>query len=833
MKNMKKLLRKAMVFTLTAAMLVGTPLTASAASLVDLYKVEDGEGNVIPDQGDPNNSRTGTVTVTQTYTTTLEADNAPVGIYLDNSNVELEYPTSGSLTAKIEWNTANGEPSTEKDKALEADMLKNLVWKSSDTAVVALEVPGGKFEKGSRATINLNPKALGTATVTVSLTGKYNFAASAAVNVKQYATDLAFDKEIDKVAFVGDSIDLNAYVERYVDGKVAAKDNGTVKTLGTAARKVPATSDTLTFSLKTDSTKYAALKNGILTIKKMPAEGHAIRILAIGQNSKEKVGTEWHTLKIQKGVNAKQIIFVDKSENKITKENIKVNNALTLDVTAKVTKKDAEGDCTNKISWSSKKPEIVDIQTSPAENLALKNDKSTVKLVAKSAGKAKIVAKTSNGKSATLTVTVSADLTKIVIDAPTTLYSGQTVDLYDTAVQSFGKTAGATGNEGFTDAGLKWSFADTTSKNAAKITAKGVLTIKPDIKDAESIKVIAKSAKKVNGSVVEAKEVTIKLEQIDITGIVVIDDKGQELINTTVSNGKVGNYNKKITETVEVGQTRAYTLKATAKDKNGNDITDPTVLKSALGWSASGNGKIVKALRTAEAGTVTGVAKKKTATISVTAASKKTNNTYKAVKVTFKDKVTAITKTLSLSAKNKGVAATGKNQTIKVTPVLEKGSTTAKSEIAWTATKSGDPLVIKNGQIKNIKLTADDIGKEIVVTARVKNGPSATVKLPIVTQSKTITINDKKAVKIDNGTAVEVETKINGAVVTDNRTVTYTVSKDGIVRIEELANGKLKINPLTNGKVKITATTLDGKKATLNVTVKDVKVSDNFWTPKQ
>ena len=31
MKNMKKLLQKAMVFTLTAAMLIGTPLSASAA----------------------------------------------------------------------------------------------------------------------------------------------------------------------------------------------------------------------------------------------------------------------------------------------------------------------------------------------------------------------------------------------------------------------------------------------------------------------------------------------------------------------------------------------------------------------------------------------------------------------------------------------------------------------------------------------------------------------------------------------------------------------------------------------------------------------------------
>ena len=33
-----------MVFTLTAAMLIGTPLSASAAGLVDIYKTEDGWG---------------------------------------------------------------------------------------------------------------------------------------------------------------------------------------------------------------------------------------------------------------------------------------------------------------------------------------------------------------------------------------------------------------------------------------------------------------------------------------------------------------------------------------------------------------------------------------------------------------------------------------------------------------------------------------------------------------------------------------------------------------------------------------------------------------------
>ncbi len=851
-----------MVFTLTAAMLVGTPLTASAAGLVDLYQVEDGEGNVIPDQGNPDNTRTGTVTVTQTYTTTLEAENHPIGIYLDNSSVELEYPTPGSLTAKIEWDVEDSKL-TDKDKALEADMLKNLVWQSDDTAVVALEVPNGKYNGDSRATIKLNPKAMGTANVTVSLNsknGRYNFSASAAVNVKQYATDLAFDNEIDKVAYIGDSIDLNKYVERYVDGKVAAKDNGTVKSLGTAARKVPATSDTLTFSLKANPAKAATLKNGILTINKSAKEGDTIRILAIGQNSKEKVGTEWHNLTIQKGVNATKIAFVDTEDKIIKKDNIRVNAGLTIDVTAKVTKTDVEGDCTNKISWSSKKPEIVAVQTSPAENLPLNKNKSTVTIVAKpgSAGKtAQIIAKTSNGKTATLSVKVSADLTSIKIENDEMkLYSGQTIDLYDFADQYFGKNkedqSKETGNKNFTDAGLKWSFDATGQdlkdmKSAASISTKGVLTVKPDLSKAKvkTVKVTAKSAKKVNGDyVVATKPITITVEQVNITAIIVNDDKGNELIKTTVSNGKVGTYNKKITETVEVGQTRAYTLSAKAEDKDGNAITDPTVLKSVLGWSASGNGKIVSALRTADAGTVTGIGKGKTATISVTAASKKTNNTYKAVKVTFKDKVTATTSTLALNVKNKGIAATTKNQAITITPVLEKGSTTnKKNDLIWTAVKydkDGNTAKtytaneIKNGKLKD--KFANDAGGRVVVTARVKNGgPSASITLPIVVQSTKITINDKKPVPTLTNDAVTVQTKINDKVPGEAGVseVTYTVNKAGVVRIKDLGKGNLEITPVTNGKVKITATTLDGKKASINITVKNVDINSSTWSLEQ
>ena len=87
MKNMKKLLQKAMVFTLTAAMLVGTPLTASAAGLVGLYKIEDQWGNNVDENGNKTdvihgNSNTGTVTSTGSRTAVLDNEGTILGISL-------------------------------------------------------------------------------------------------------------------------------------------------------------------------------------------------------------------------------------------------------------------------------------------------------------------------------------------------------------------------------------------------------------------------------------------------------------------------------------------------------------------------------------------------------------------------------------------------------------------------------------------------------------------------------------------------------------------------------------------------------------------------------
>ncbi len=818
MKNMKKLLQKAMVFTLTAAMLIGTPLSASAAGLVDLYKVEDGWGHIVPDQGDPDNTRTGTVTATQSNSGVLNANPTLAGIVLDETNYEIGLPVSAgtkhTLTASFDWGTGKLDEDTQK---LNDKLLKHLKWSSSDTRVLALE---GKFNGASRDVITLKPKAAGTAKVTVSLdSAEYDlhYSAVATVTVVQYAEKLDFSEDLKTYAVTGNVIDLNEYVETYVtkDGKDVMED----------------TSDIITYALKADS-KTATLKNSMLTLKK---EGK-IQLMAIGK----KTTSGWtEEITVGKGHNAKKIEFT--GGNKVTWA---INDGMTLDVEAVVTEtKDGEDLCTDKISWSSKKPAIVEVKTTAP--MKLTDNKCQVTLIPKAVGKAQIVAKASSGKSATLNVTVSANLTKIKIEeakgkedeADITYYSGQTVDLYELADQYFENK----GEMNFTDAGLKWIFDGDSSaqkpmKKVASLNAKGILNIKPDITNVSDgtneIKVLAVNAKKVGNKKpgeIKSEVLKIKLEQVNVTEITV-KKGGESVASAEAIDGKVKQVVKGKTDTVSAGASRVYTLTARGTIGTSEKIVD--LDRSVLGWTASGNGKIVKASRNKSDNGVINAIKKGTATITVNSATKK-NGKYVAIKTTFKAKVTAPTKTLTLSVKNRGIAATGKRQTISITPVIEKGSTTNKTkDIVWTATKDGEKIDIDKGKIKNITLGADDLGAKIKVTARVKNGgPQTSIVLTVVKPSKNVEFQNGKAEKISKvdltTEATTVNVKVNlspsGAGVPNEGNVsgvTYTVNKAGIVRVVDNKDGTITIEPLVKGSVKITATTLDGKKGSLNVKVK-------------
>lgn len=849
MRSVKKLLKKAMVFTLTAAMLVGTPLSVSAAPLNGVYQIEDGFGNVI---GNWDNTRTGTVTASDTNSGVLAANAELLGISLDETNLEFELPAKPEeswkeLTAKLEWNV------TEKDAELtklENELYKTLIWKSSDTAVATVQVPDGGFgskeDPKSRNKIRVNAKGAGTATITAILkSDEYGitYTAQATVTVVQYADTIWFDK--DKMA------------EDAYSGNIANPGDW----VKTNPEKV---SDQITYTVVDSNnpkvSQYNAKKN-TLTFKKTAGD-KSIWIKAVGK----KISSEWTEIKIQKGVNVKQIKF---DSNKLE---IKVNDGLKAEATATLTP--AENDSiTDTLSWSSKKPEIVKVVKADTKK-PYEGNKAKATLEAVSAGKTQVTVQASSGKKATLNVTVSADLSAIEIaPAEAKFYSGQVVDLSEMAKQYFGKNKGDKANEQFGNAKLvKWSIVDpkktgdaVTAKDAKKVAtvnASGVLTVKPDVKGGKKIAVKVESKSKIKrfgNEKIYSNELIIDLQQISVESITVTRRgyKGEEVLaqgKAVDANGgakkwvntKAASCLNKGVDKLAVGDTGVYNIVVKAKDKDNNDINlDGGTL---VGWNASGNGKIVKAYKNAAQDGVIDALKRGKSTITINGAMKNPKNgKYSAVRTTFKADVTAPSRTIKLTVKNKGINVKGNKQTITVTPVLEKGTSTNKSrDITWTVenvTKKKPIAQAKEGKVNGrVVLNSSDYaaGDVIKVTAAITNGPKTSITLNVVEPSKNVQFNDKNGTKItkklpiDNEQPVIVNAVINtttgksGAPGTANLAdVTYTVNKPEVVMIRKGENGELKIIPTAKGTAKITAKTLDGKTGSLTVQVtKDVNMEE-------
>ncbi|MBD5502836.1 MAG: hypothetical protein HDR09_03510 [Lachnospiraceae bacterium] len=831
--------KKAMVWTLAATMLVATPLTASAAGLRGVYKVEDGWGNTYDQNGD-DDTRTGTVTSTGSRSAVLDSDSKLEGIVLSETNVDMmmkgAYDPANQKTHELSVEFIWQE--NKKDDKLEERLEKLLTWKSGNNSIVSLN---HKVQSGKTNEMTLVAKSGGKTTVTVSLddyTNNIHFTTTANVNVKQIATDLIWDKvALNADAYDGVSLDLNEYVKPDPD---TATDN-------------------ITFEIVKDEAKSATLKNGILKLKKNK-DGKKVTVVAIGEEVKKPV-----EITIKKATPATKVeIRKVGEEDLIKKYDWLVNNdgdseGQKFEVVLSSKKEDGtvttdRENCTDKITWSSKKPAIVEVKGNG------KGDEVT--LVAKSVGTAQITAQASSGKKATLGVTVRANLTGFEITAATAnLYSGQSIKLGSN--QHFA----ANGTDNFTDAGLTWSFYSDNEntqenkkeladmKKVATINAKtGVLTIKPDVSATQVVKVTATNAKAIGKKGDDAEQIakakTLKptgekfiqfnLTQIDITSIQVTEmNKDKAQIARAYVDGNKVKMEKGATVTIAADTSRTYKVAAVAKiTEDGEEklvtALDGKPVAAALNWASS---KDTLATATMDSnsgnGTVKGI-KKGTPTITVSGATKK-GNKYVAIKATFKASVTVPTKSIVLSTKNSAIAATNKNQTITLKATLDKGTTSKAKDIVWTATKNGDPYSdIKGGKLK---LTKDnyEAGDVFVVTAKIANaGVQSSMTLKVVKPSKSVqfvqdegsttkltTISKKSTdptfdiytkVQMTDGTWA-VEDKINKNNVAP---VTYTVNKSGIVQL--VGN---KVTPIKKGTVKITAKTADGKTANLTVKVTD------------
>lgn len=840
--------KKAMVWALAASMLVATPLTASAAGLRGVYKVEDGWGEDVGKPA-PGDTRTGTVTSTGTKTGILDSDSKLLGIVLNETNVNMtmrggykvDEPVRFGLSVDFVWNDGM------EDQELEAKLKKQLTWKSGDNSIVSLSNPN---KNGVLDEMNLVAKSGGKTTVTVSLddyTNNIHYTTTANVNVKQIATDLIWDKEaLQADAYEGVSLNLNEYLTK---DPITATDN-------------------VTYEIVKDTNKSATLKNGVLKLKTKKADKE-VTVVAIGEEVKKQV-----TIKINKAVPATKVEIrkVGETDTK-TKYDWLVNEAgdgdkngqkfevvlrtkddsgITKDTADRATK------CTDKITWSSKKPAIVEVAGTG------KGDEVT--LIARSAGTAQITAQASSGKKGTINVTVKANLTGLSIYVDTEdnqsgkeLYSGQSIKLG--SVQKFAEN----GSDNFTDAGLTWQFVDDDAamlrqmKKVATINAKtGVLTIKPDVEvegGTKIIKVRAKNAKAVSKpsdtkyyhrakAISSSNDLTFNLTQMDIRSINVYDSSVSQnngVIASAINNGSSVKTNKGTPVTIALDSSRTYKVVATAliNDQEVTEFEDGTPIATTLNWASSSE-KVATATRNDDGrGTVKGI-KKGSSTITVSGATKKSNGRNVAIKATFKATVNAPTKSLVLSTKNSAIAGTGKAQTIAIKAALDKGTTSKAREIQWTVRKVGDVLptgiTITGGKLKFAKVSGSvtyNVGDTFIVTATIPSaGVQASMSLKVVEPSKKVQFvksdnSEEKETTITKSAEAEsfnIYTKVqatnnNWNVATpDNNVapVTYTVSKSGIVQL--VGN---KVTPIKKGTVKIKATTADGKTANLTIKITD------------
>lgn len=828
--------KKAMVWALAASMLVATPLTASAAGLRDVYKVEDGWGETVgePDEKD---TRTGTVSATGSNTGVLNNESKILGISLNKTNIKMEmdgsYDPAKTVTEKLEVSLIFASGVKKEDQAKITEQLKSSFrWETSDRDIVTVTAKENGQVKDNPNTnvVALNAKAGGSATVTVSLDRDYlgediHFKAAANVSIKQYA-DLVEPNPAESTQFIGHTLKIK-------DAFIVTPDTANEAIVYDIKKQNPA--------------GVATLKNGVLTFKK----AGSVKVFAVTEKGDKTPAT----ITVSEGNPAKSIAFRKRGEtNTKKKDDLNANKEDKYELEAVLTPKYPEDEthraCNDTVvSWTAKKAGIVDVE---------KVDGTHATLTPVKAGSTQITAVTTNGKKGTFTINVKATLTGLqIVTKNTTLWSGQTLQLE--VNKQYGNAKDNIGNDK-----LKWYIVNKNDvEKFAKINATtGLLTIQPTVDKTKIIEVAVQSAKKIDGGYVQSKEpesIQIGMKQANVAKIVVSENNESDPLANAGYPGKA------VKKTVKIAAGKNKTYNVVAYDENNKTTVDGTEdgtpLAATLNWT-SAKTKIATVSRVgASAGKVTtdkdGKGK---STITVSGATKK-GNTYKALKATFTVDVTRPTSTITLTTKTNAIKAASdvskrKAQSVSFSAKLDAKTTSKTSAIEWNVEQkdaNGNSkscvATIKKGKV-SIPRKSDGYapGDQFVVTATLKDADdkssvTATATVNVVSESYAVVIQDEKlatpapfnknktVLSIGDsqliGVMVDIGAKNSpnlqkpnykdlekGKVAAD---VALSVNKAGIVQIKDNNNGTYSVYRIKKGAVKITATTSDGKKTTLTV----------------
>lgn len=638
-----------MVFTLTAAMLVGTPLTASAAPLNSVYSIGDHWGGQW-DEGD-DSSHTGTVTNTATTTQSgVLKDNETkiIGIALDKKHLDMEKGEQDTLTATILTDTTEGElklkygeEGTAKALKVLASMIRwevqNADGKVDGTTNKTLSIRVTNAGDASQVTLNprMGTKAGKDMIVRAYIEGSWyidgngdiqelstnktdGLSAKATVSIKEYTKNLSWkDGKNETETYVKHTLDLGEQLVRdpetandtitwtstdtkvatvNAQGVVSVKKTGSCKIIAMGELKDAKAIRTLTIKAGTPISLVEIYKKSDSTKAKItkPIEWDLKDAANAGYQKSEALAVKTYaTIKgvVVKDSNPKEAATSIEDAKKKANNNLVTGNLQLPDGAEYYLLKEG-----SKTELSEKQTvTITDTITWSSAKPAIADVNPTSGLETMVAskgtiGNAVITAKASSGKKATVTFKVKGSLDKLSISGINdgdTLYSGQTKELV--AVKK---------PEGSKD-GVKWSIEkiDNKAHPNVSINNKGKLTVKPQLKTdkEEYLKATIKlEATKADLNVTPVT-VQINLKQTSIKSISITD----ETIDKTVAavtyaddtkNTKSGEVkNQSVTIQVPLGHSFKATVGAGAGITSG---VDNDALLSTLDW-ASNNKKAV------------------------------------------------------------------------------------------------------------------------------------------------------------------------------------------------------------------------------------------------
>ncbi len=863
-----RVIKKMMAYLLVGAMVLSTPMTASATepSIADVYTdTDDGGGS-----GTLSGSSTDTNSGVFNDTLGEEGIEAQVlGLALDKTSLSLEVNgdiASDKLQARVLFNdydpkdeemvlTANAATKEVIDKFLRWEVLNN------ENKVVGLTYYVKPDGSKDYSMVNVNAKNGGKVTVRayIDYDGDHElddneFHAEATVSVKQLAESIEFVKEkMPENFYLKRKYDLNKYIQ---------------------VNPSTATCDVSFYVGSADAKKVAISDDGIMTVKKLAKKNTAepIKLYAVTENNK-KADVE---IMLHPGVPANKVTISSDNGNILDHGKIKTKDMTKATLTAKLDPK-TTGVVTDDVEWTVKQPKVPVISMLPQSS---EDDERTLQanIKAVGVGTATVTAKASSGKKSTFKITVNSTPSGIEvtdIETWTGAKPSLTAVLYadDCETDKDGNVTKAgtpiqVGKTKVSYRALKGNAkepdsAATNPKNI-KVNAKGVVTSSNLLVDATKQKTpidadnrTIEVTAKYNTNKTLTTKCNVKVKQADIKNITVTD---MTYITSEKPDGKLVTFGGKKQDSASASAVSGgkYTYKAFAFADEANKTPAPQYNEAIVWASSSAKVGTIAVDKANESGNYGKLSVLKGGTTKVTASYVTVNekNGKKSAKLNKKTiTVKAVQKATSLTLnKNIFTVVAGTNAkpvAINVKKQLPSGS---KDKITWKVVagdsdgnmlKDKDGNVIKSTNVApvsakkttsvKIPVSQYEAGTVVKVGAYADGGAVAYAYIYVVddktkgvqvvksgakTTKETMQVGQepiKLVPQIKNSKNNFVDaltyTKENKGYVSDP--VTYSFSKAGIASIDSKGN----ITAMKPGKTKLTVKTLSGKKATVTITV--------------